>query len=196
MAAFLRLFALTLGLVAAGCPGTDDDDSGSGDDDVGDDDLGDDDATAGDDDDTTTRALLAFEGSAMVDAGGYAGTEALVIEADEGAGAELCRVTYTLTSTAVREDCDLCDWAYDLVVSNPAVVTESGVGCGPFGYSADDLAALDGSARSYGYVEEYIGHASMLMVHTGTLWEGISYATFFEETGDLSYGWDDAYVPY
>ncbi len=179
------LLAFVIGLVLAGCPGNDDDDSGSGDDDV-----------VADDDDAARRALLRYEGSAMVDAGSYAGDEILVLEADEGAGDELCRVSYTLTSTAQRDDCAVCDWAFDLVLSDPTIVYESGVGCGPFGYAAEDVAALDGEPRSYGYAEEYVGHASMLLAHDGSLWEGLSFATYVPETGDFSYGWEAAYVAY
>jgi hypothetical protein len=182
--AFACLLALVIGLGLAGCPGTEDDDS-SGDDDI-----------VGDDDDAAPRALLRYEGSARVDAGSYAGGETLVLEAGEGSGAELCRVSYTLTSTALRDDCAVCEWAFDLVLTDPVIVSESGVGCGPFGYSAEDVAALDGLSRAYGYAEEYVGHASMLMAHDGSLWQGLSFATFVPETGDFSYGWDAAYVPY
>lgn len=184
MTGYPRLLALLIALGLVACDGPRDDDSASGDDD------------SADDDDATPRALLGYEGAAVVDAGSYAGTEVLVIEADEGMGGELCRVSYALTSTAARDDCDACAWAFELVVSDVTIVYEGGVGCGPFGYSTDDLVALDGSTRSYGFAEEYIGHASMLMVHDGNLWQGLSFATFIEETGDLSYGWDDAYVSY
>jgi len=184
--AILLSMLLTLG----GCTGSsaaDDDDSGTG---------GSDDDTSGDDDDVATRAVLSYEGSAQIDQGSYVGTEDLVLVSDEGMGDELCRVSYTLTSTAERDDCSACSWAFDLVVSGPAITAEAGVGCAAFGYTTADITSLDGSTRAYGYAEEYVGHANMLMVHDGSLWQGLSFATFDEPSGGLSYGWDDAYVTY
>ncbi len=178
----LLLLAVLGGLL--GCPAGDDDDSAAGDDD-----------TSGDDD-AAPRAMLSFSGAAVIDPVSFAGVEELFIVDEEGAGDELCRVTYSLTSTGGRADCAECDWAFDLEVSDAVIVSEGGAGCATFGYGADVVAALDGSTRAYGFAEEYIGHASTLMVYEGGMWQGQCFATFVEDSGDLSYSWDDAYLDY
>ena len=183
---YLCTFILLLTLVGLlGCPTGDDDDSTVGDDD-----------TAADDDDATPRAMLSFSGTAVVDPVSFAGEEELTVVADEGAGDELCRVTYSLHSTGGRADCTECDWAFDLEVSDAVIAAESDVDCATFGYGADEVAAMNGTTRAYGFAAEYIGHASTLMVHEGGVWQGQCFATFVEGTGDLSYSWDDAYLDY
>jgi len=115
---------------------------------------------------------------------------------DDGDGAVLCRVSCALTSTAPRDDCDDCVWAFDLVVSDAVVAEETDVGCAAFGYDADAVEAMNGTARSYGYAEEYVGHADMLMVYEADRWQGLAFATYSPASGELTYHWEDAYVPY
>jgi len=174
-----------LTLLAPGCPSGDDDDCAADDDSMSDDDVTDDGG----------MAVQRFEGTATVDGTAYAGTEALILTADQGAGAELCRIEYVLTSTAVRDDCGECLWAFDLALTEAIVTRQSGVGCEAFGYDAAAVAALGDAPRSYGYAEEYLGHANMLMYFDQS-WQALSFATFSLETNTLAYGWDDAYVPY
>jgi hypothetical protein len=172
-----------------------DDDSASDDDDDDATAADDDDATAADDDD---RAVLSYEGTAMADGagGGYAGQEQLVLVDDDGMGAELCRIAYDLTHIGVRDDCSSCLWAYDLEVSNAALLIDSGAGCAAVGHDASTVAAMDGIVVSYGFIFEYVGHADMLMIHDGVTWVGVSFSTYDEASGSFDYGWDEAYVEY
>ena len=151
---------------------------------------------AGDDDTGGTFGLFGYAGQATADAVGYAGHEELYLIGDGGAGDDLCRIRYELTRVAPREDCEPCEWAFDLVASAPEVVAESGPGCTALGYDAAGLAALDGALREYGFTFEYIGHAAVLMVHGDGGWEAVSFATWSPETGAFSYDWDVGYEEY
>lgn len=132
--------------------------------------------------DTAPVVLLGytgFLGDASVDATSYVGTESWYFVEDEvDGGQDLCRITYTLTSTAVREDCADCTWAFDLVVSGAAVVAESGPGCLALsGYDAATVSALDGQVVSHGYNPDYFGHRAVLMMDTGGGdWRGVASA--------------------
>ena len=110
-------------------------------------------------------------------------------------GDVLCRVEVTLTSTASRDDCGDCLWAWDLVVDEATIAAEGGVGCSAFGHDAAAVAAMAGTTRAYGYAEEYVGHADMLMIWVDG-WQGASFATWHPDSGALDYGWDDAYVEF
>ncbi len=199
---WIRLWVWVLALGIAGCP-ADDDDTGSGDDDAtsdddtGDDDTGDDDYTG--DDDTTSGdddALYGYLGEAVVDPlTGYDGHEDLYYIADSGAGADLCRVRVTLTSTAVRDDCADCEWAFDLHAEDPQVIAESAVGCAGVGV---DEAAIDALAvpRGYGYAREYFGHNDVLMVEQKGVWTAVNFADWNEGSGALAYDWEVGYHSY
>ena len=186
---FLTLFLL------AGCPGRDDDETD--DDDVVDDDSGDDDVVdddSGDDDTQAEQALLRFDGNADVDLVAYQGSEDMAYIANLGGGPDVCRIRVDLSSTATRDDCTGCSWAFDLVVSNVEVTAESDPGCEAFGLGAAEIAALEGSTRAYGYIFEYLGHADVVMDYRKDTWEVLSFATWSDTTDALDYGWDEAYV--
>ena len=53
------------------------------------------------------------------------GSEEFYIIADDGDGKDLCRVSYDLTSVSERTDCAVCDWAYDVQVSNVQIITDT-----------------------------------------------------------------------
>ncbi len=200
----MMTWVAALGLVLGGCDGGADDDDAVDDDDVvdddsaDDDDTGDDDSAADDDDDTAGRqGLMGYAGQATVDAQGYAGTEELYFLADEGFGATLCRIGYDLVSTAVREDCDGCSWAFDLVTSDAAILEESGEGCaGTVGVGAADVDTLNDQVVGYGYYVEYMGHADVLMIDGPKGFAAAAYADWDEETGLFTYDREDGLYPY
>ena len=187
------LLALVLGLAVGGCPTDDDDDAA--DDDTGDDDFSGDDDTTGDDD-TGGTALYGFLGESEVDpAAGYDGHEDLYFIADSGAGADVCRVRVSLTSTAERDDCTDCEWAFDLLGADPVVVAESSVGCAGVGYDGAAIDALAG-ARAYGFAREYFGHNDVLMVEQEGIWTAVNFADWNEGSGVLTYDWEVGYQSY
>ena len=216
------LLLLTCALVLGGCPEDDDDaaddddatgdddtgdDDTTSDDDTGDDDTGDDDTTSDDDsadddtgdDDTapTGTGLMGRIGTATVDGPDYTGSEDLYLVAQKGAGDDVCRVRYDLGSTAVRNDCADCDWAFDLVASNAAVVAWEHPDCGTLlGIGSDDVSVLDGTAISYGYIDEYFGHASVITGYTNGTWAVLGFASYDPVSGAFSYDLEDGYVEY
>ncbi|MDP6933132.1 MAG: hypothetical protein QGG40_09455, partial [Myxococcota bacterium] len=127
----------------------------------------------------------------------YQVTEQWYFTAEEGEGEDICRVSYTVTSTDSRSDCELCDWAFDLVISDPEVLVDTDVGCeATVGVDSDDVAALDGTTVSYGYTAEYFGHAEVLFVEVDGAWTAVSNAVWDPSTGTFTYDWQDAYVAY
>ncbi|MDP7115231.1 MAG: hypothetical protein QGH45_24865 [Myxococcota bacterium] len=203
-----------LGAALAGCPGDDDDDDSSGDDDTtaadddtgdddtGDDDTGDDDTgddDTGDDDTTTTgTGLLGCSGTATAGPGIFAGSEDLYLVADKGAGEDVCRVQYDLDTTADRDDCVDCDWAHDLERTSATALAWEHPDCATLlGLDSDDVSMLDGTAVSYGYIDEYFGHASVLSEYTANLiWEVVGFASYDVSGGTLVYDLEDGFIGY
>ncbi len=127
----------------------------------------------------------------------YIGYEEWYFVADDGDGADVCRIRYTLTSVAPRADCSECSWAYDLIRSEAQVLTESDPGCLPvLGYDGTTVGDLDGTTVSFGYAPSYYGHAQVLMVETGGVWDAATFAAFDETTGEFTYDWEEGYHEY
>ena len=116
----------------------------------------------------------------------YSGTEAVQYtdsnELEKKGKTPFCRITYTLTSTAVRTDCaegkddyafDCTDlWAFDVVTSGASIDPDypdcAGILCGA------DVATLNGQTRGYGY-GVVVGHAWMFGEYTGKAWQPRAY---------------------
>ena len=143
-------------------------------------------------------ALEQYEGLATAGTSGYAGSEDLVYVDEKGAGAELCRVQYDVVhSGKPRSDCPDCDWAWDVVVSNTALVSESGVGCeSGFGLDTATITALDGTTVGLGFNSDYYGHAAVLLRDDGSGWNAVAFATWDSHTQAFSYTWQAGYVKY
>lgn len=133
-------------------------------------------------------ALRAWLGEATV-GDGYAGTEAVVVWADGGVGAELCRVEYPVVSTGARADCADCLWAYDVVFGEPTVSVAEG--CGAAGV---EPAAFEGERRAYGLALDYLGHAHALMMDRGGAWTPVAFAEWDDTTGSFGYRWEQGTV--
>lgn len=188
---------LNLLLACTASPDAADPSSDTGQGDTVDDTGGDSGGDTGGDTDTGSAALQALSGlrgTATVGAA-YAGEETRYVIADRGEGEPLCQLAYALTSTATREDCEgagaACDWAFDLVVSGATVEAEAEPGCAAFGL---EVAALEGSTVGYGFVADYHGHTSVLMVDIAGAWTATSFADF--AGGAFSYDWELGLVDY
>lgn len=136
-------------------------------------------------------------GAATANADGYVGTEDWYFIADRGEGEELCRVQLSLASTAARADCADCAWAWDLEVTDAALLVEAAPGCTPtLGLDSADLSGLVGQTVSYGYAPDYFGHAQVLMVATGGAWAAATFATWDEDSGAFAYDWETGFYAY
>jgi hypothetical protein len=144
------------------------------------------------DTDTGLQAELVWQGTATVDKGdSYSGTEEVVLISDRGDGDIICQYTYPVTATAAREDCENCDWAFDVVLGAASVKVDTS--CADAGL---DPAAVEGTTRAYGYDPEYFGHAELMMTDSGDGWAPADFANYDVETGDFSYFWPQGYINY
>jgi hypothetical protein len=150
------------------------------------------DADTDSDADTDTDArigLLVVAGTAVADREGYAGAEEWTFLADAGYGELLCHIRYGLGAPVPRTDCPVCDWAYDLTISDAVVLLDEQSACqAAMGVDATTVLDWNGTTRSYGYNPEYIGHAEVLMQYEeDNTWRAFSYADYDEETSTLNY---------
>ncbi len=184
------LLLLGLALVACdGSPPADDDDDIQLDDD--DDVVGDDDSAGPD------EGLLGREGTATVLNDSYEGTEDLFFATEYGLGEDLCRIRYSLSTVAVRDDCEDCVWAFDLQVGAPELIAEAGPGClATVGVDGATLAGLEGTVVAYGYNPDYFGHIQVLYVEQEGAWGSVGHASWDSGSGEFSYDWEDGYHPY
>lgn len=146
---------------------------------------------------TGQSGMVGHLGMATADTTSYSGTEEWYLIADDGEGDDVCRIRTTLTNVGQpRTDCADCLWAYDLVVSAPEIVAESGPGCTVFGYDATNINDLNGTMVSYGYNPDYYGHAQVLATFDGSEWRVVTFAAWDEATGALTYDWQDGIQDY
>ncbi len=148
------------------------------------------DTDADTDADTDVQGLVVRVGQAQTDGSAYSGTEDWVLYAEEGLGAELCRVRFDVSLVSTSAGCSECLWAVDVLLEDPVLVV--GEDCAPMGVNPDDLGPLDEQARSQGYAEEYIGHANVLMVQADPLWEAVCFATW--DGTSFDYEWEQGFV--
>jgi len=135
-----------------------------------------------DDSEPLREASFQQLGEAQVDQG-YVGTEVFTITDEDGA--VLCQAAMALRATAAREDCEDCEFAYDLVVSEVEVQVED---------NCFDALPSDGDTRGYGFVQEYLGHGDAFMVLVDGAWTAVAFAVY--EDGAFSYDWDSGAVQY
>ena len=158
------------------------------------------DTASGDTADTSDTAgpvggtgLLTLIGQATVGSS-YDGTEEIRFAPTTGDAQALCSVVVPVSAAQARTDCLDCLWAFDVVLGAPTVNTDTA--CEAAGYDAQAIAALEGSVRSYGFADEYLGHAEALLVLQDDTWEPVSFADWSAKTGLLSYEWEQGYLPY
>lgn len=122
----------------------------------------------------------------------FAGIEALLFIDEDGEGEELCRLELQLASVASRTDCDLCLWAWDLeIVAATTVLDEQ---CAAAGYDA--AADWVGQTLSYGYTDDYFGHAPAMLAWLDGSWQAVSYAWWDSSSGQFLYQVSEGYFPY
>jgi len=185
----VRWFLLVLLLAACGGGPDDgpDDDQSPGDDDIAD-----------DDDSAAERlGLLGRQGTATVLSGSFEGVEERYFTTEYGEGVDLCRIRYPLSSIAVRDDCEDCEWAFDLLIGAPELIAEVEPGClATVGVDSAALGELEGGVVSYGYDPDYLGHIQVLCVDQGGGWVAVGHASWEPGSGEVSYDWQDGYHPY
>ena len=116
---------------------------------------------------------------------------------DSGLGVDLCRLEYTVSGVGERSDCDLCDWAFDVALSNVQLLAEQEPGClETLGVDSADLGSLEGQVVSYGYSEEYFGHAQVVFTEVEDAWVAVANAVWAPNSGMFSFDWQEGYVAY
>ncbi|MCP4606405.1 MAG: hypothetical protein GY847_38840 [Proteobacteria bacterium] len=143
--------------------------------------------------------ICGTEGTGIVTADTFQGTEEryLIDDNDE----DICRVRYELSVVGEpRTDCELCDWAFDLEISDKIeMVAEAESGCEMSSLELDEeaISAMIGRRISYGYVDEYMGHSSVIMQYGDSgQWEAVTFASWNSESGELSYDRKDGNCGY
>lgn len=116
---------------------------------------------------------------------------------DGGFGPDICTVRFDVTRVGdAPPGCDEnagqqeeCLWTHRVQYQNPTVVLDENGVCAnsELGMDADAIAAIDGLQVSYGYVFEYQGHNSVLMVYDEelSLWGPGANAGWDEMSGDF-----------
>lgn len=146
---------------------------------------------------TPQEGLLGRVGEADVSTRAYSGWEEMYLIGDSGDGDDVCRIRVTFGSSSARTDCALCDWAFDLEVTEASIVSEADPGClATLGYDSSTVGGLVGTTVSYGYIAEYYGHTQMLVSWDGTDWVPTSFCAYDMATGTFTYDWEDGLVSY
>lgn len=95
---------------------------------------------------------------------------------------------------------DECLWTHRVELSNPEVITDEEGVCenSTLGMGLDQIAALDGSRSSYGFVSEYMGHNSVLLQYDepSDSWIPSGNATWDETDGSFRFDRRDGYCNY
>ncbi len=173
----LRSLRPLLLLLVFGCGDKDDlvDDSGATGPDTAADDTG--------ESDGPRTATVVRVGAAIAGTDTFTGDEEVQLLDDDDT--VVCAFTVALTASGIRDDCADCDWAHDLTVSDTTVSSDTDGACAAL--LGDDGTALDGTSRAQGYQHAYLGHAEVIMLETEGAWAAAGYASWDEETGELSY---------
>lgn len=151
------------------------------------------DGSAGDgigtDDAPARMGLKGRNGELNVGSDSFDGTEEMYFIAHSGAGVDVCRIRYDLTETARRDDCNDCQWAVELDISNALIMSESDEGCEVLGVANGDASTLNGRTLAYGYDDDYFGHAEVVLFFTPEDgWQALGFALLDQEHGTLTYG--------
>lgn len=155
------------------------------------------DPAGGDVGDEGEELLLSREGDADVDGLVFEGVEDLSFTTDQGLGDDVCRISYKLKATEPRHDCDICEWAFDLMASEAQILAGTSGACADLGYDNVGIANLLAQPRSYGFARDYYGHADVLVVFDPAVgWDVVSFANWSSDAGEFSYVWSLGYVTY
>lgn len=163
------------------------------------------DTTGGDPGGTSTGGFdnvgqCAFEGEGAW-ADGYSGTHDLLLIADSGSGAEICRVSFELVTVGEPDmPCDFCYWSTVAEFRNPTVVTDVEGACGNSQRGLDQAAidAMVGTQIPIGFAEEATGHGDVLVQYdpSNMQWNPLAFGTWDPDNGTLFYENVDGFCEY
>lgn len=156
----------------------------------------------------TETGVCGVRSVGIVTADSFETTEEIFLLGDEGLGDDLCIVRYTVSRVGdAPPGCDenagqqdACLWTHLVEYSEPEVVLDENGVCenSELGMSQEAIDAIDGTQVAYGYVFEYQGHNSVLMIfdqETET-WEAGVNAGWDEESGDFTFDRRDGFCSY
>jgi hypothetical protein len=152
----------------------------------------------------TKRGVCGQKGTGTVTQTTYESTEEFYMVSQENVEEGLldiynCHIRFTATRVGAApancQDLDgmACMWTHKVRISNPTVVTNEDGACekNEFGWNAAWMASQDGTEASYGYVDMYEGHDSVLMKAFGAagmeMWDVLGRASWLEESGEFSF---------
>lgn len=145
-------------------------------------------------------------GQGTVDATVFEGFEERYILGDEGFGEDVCVVRFELVrvgsgpSGCVDLNDDPCEWTHELERQNPSVLVDEHAACamGALGLTEAALAELEGTRVAYGFVEEYVGHNSVLLAHdeASGQWLPAGNANWDDASGSFRYDRRDGRCEY
>ena len=164
-------------------------------------------AGAGSSADYERLGVCGQRGRGTVDAGAFEAVEEFYLIGEEGLGEELCVVRFDARRVGdAPDDCSglgasaSCSWAHRVGFDNPRIVSDVDGVCAASELGFDDarIAAIDGSEQAYGFVSEYVGHASVLLRYdqgAGT-WGAFATATWDEGDGAFRFDRRNGYCGY
>ncbi|MEO8177268.1 MAG: hypothetical protein ABI895_00410 [Deltaproteobacteria bacterium] len=140
-------------------------------------------------------------GESPVTADSFEGYEEFYLIGDDGFGEDICVVRFDVARVGVAPGgCEDCTWSHQVEYRNPEVRTDVEGVCASsqLGFDSTKIDEIDGSRASYGFVNEYSGHVSVLMKYddaTGT-WGPNGNATWTAATGRLRFDRRDGFCGY
>lgn len=145
-------------------------------------------------------------GEGTVDADAFEGFEERYIIGDEGFGDEVCIVRFPVERVGdpppgcIDLNGDPCAWAHEVEIGAGSVLTDDSGACAASDLALDSesIAAVAGSRVSYGFVEEYVGHNSVLLVYDeeSQSWLPSGNANWDEATGSFRFDRRDGICSY
>ena len=135
----------------------------------------------------------------------YEGTETVRFTSEFGYGPVICEFNYSVTSTAVRDDCPgACGtdgWAFDVVLGDATVEANTDDACDRVFEIFEITAAedLNGQATTRAYDPDFISHAQVLLIYDDVeqTWNGATFLQYDNTTGVANYlDWFDGVYDY
>ncbi len=131
----------------------------------------------------------------------YEGYEEQYILTDDDDPEDVCRVRYELHAVAKPSvPCTICRWEAVVEKSNPTITVDLDNACenSELGLDASALSAGVGERVAYGFAEEAVGHANILMRYNpkSGRWEEFTVSNWDESISELRYKRRDGMCAY
>ena len=164
--------------------------------------------TTGGADGFTETGVCGVRSTGIVTVDDFETSEEYYLLGDEGFGDDLCAVRFDVTRVGdAPAGCDDfagqqegCLWTHLVQYSNPEIITDVDGACenSELAMSASAIDAIDGQQVAYGYVFEYQGHNSVLMIYDDEqgVWDAGVNAGWSEESGDFQFDRRDGFCGY